>query len=383
MSSVTWSQVHAYRLQRHHLVKPAPAGRLLDVVSASCGMQAQVMSAAQLALRARMRGLSAPEIERALWQDRTLVKVWCMRGTLHLLPARELPLYVAALKPYRLKQEQRWMARYGVDVAAIEVMAEAVFAALSDTPQTRREVSQAILPRLRKNAPQIRELLEHGWGGLGKYVCLQGNLCLGPNQGQEATFVRRDLWLKDWEEIPGEMAEEWVLKRFLRAYGPATVQDFAAWAGMAVRDASQIWGRLQDAVCTVEVEGVRAAILECDLHALQNAALADEEVRLLPHFDVYLLGHRSKSHLVNETYYKRVYRAAGWISPVVLINGRIAGVWSQRKRGESLHVSVEPFGRLSRSQRAAIETCAADVAEFCAASLKLEYTGMATQIPAN
>ncbi|MYB76676.1 MAG: winged helix DNA-binding domain-containing protein [Chloroflexi bacterium] len=383
MSNITWSQVHAFRLQRHFSGQAALSGNLLDVVSGTCGIQAQVMSAAQLALRARIHGLAAPEIEHALWQDRTLVKVWCMRGTLHVLPARELPLYVAALKPYRLKQEQRWMARYGVDAAAIETMADAIFTALSAAPLTRREISQAISPRLRKAAPQIQELLEHGWGGLGKYVCLQGNLCLGPNQGQEATFVRRDLWLKDWEDIPGEVAEDLLLKHYLRAYGPATVQDFAAWVGLAVKDASQIWGRLQAEMCNVDVEGSQAVILERDLHVLREAALATEDVRLLPHFDVYLLGHRSKSHLVDDAFYKRVYRAAGWISPVVLIDGRIAGVWSHRQRGKTLHVSVEPFDQVSRSQRAAIESRAADVADFCASSLKLAYTGTTTQYPAN
>lgn len=383
MSSITWPQVHAFRLQRHCLGQSDQPKDLLDVVSATCGMQAQVMSAAQLALRARIRGLTAPEIERALGQDRTLVKVWCMRGTLHVLPARELPLYVAALRPYRLKQEQRWMARYGVDAAAIEAMADAIFGALSADPLTRREISQAISPRLRKGAPQIQELLEHGWGGLGKYVCLQGNLCLGPNQGQEATFVRRDQWLSGWKDIRGEVAEEWLLERYLQAYGPATVQDFAVWAGLAVKDASQIWGRLQDEMRTVEVEGNRAAVLERDLHVLREAALAAEDVRLLPHFDIYLLAHRSKAHLVEDVNYKQVYRAAGWISPVVLIDGRIAGVWSHRQRGKRLQVSVEPFRPLSRSQRVAIEERAASVAEFFESSLELAYTGTAARYPAN
>ena len=383
MSSILWPRVHAFRLRRHFFGEPEHPRKLPDAISATCGLQAQVMSAALLAARVRLDGLSAARIERALWQERTLVKVWCMRGTLHLVPAHDLPFYVAALKPYRLKQEQRWMARYGVDAAAIETMAEAISMALSDAPLTRREISQAISPRLRKSAPQIQELLEHGWGGLGKYVCLQGNLCLGPNQGQEATFVRRDQWLSGWKDIRGEAAEEWLLERYLQAYGPATVQDFAAWAGIGVKDASLIWSRLQDAMCTVEIEGMRAAILHRDLPALQNAAFATEDVRLLPHFDVYLLGHRSKSHLVDDAFYKRVYRAAGWISPVVLINGRIAGVWSHRKRGKRLQVSIEPFYRLSRSQRAAIEERAAGIAAFLDSSLELAYTGTAARYPAN
>jgi len=106
-------------------------------------------------------------------------------------------------------------------------------------------------------------------------------------------------------------------------------------------------------------------------------------VRLLPHCDVYLLGHRSKSHLIDDASYTRVYRAAGWISPVVLINGRIAGVWSHRKRGKRLQVSIEPFSPLSQSQRAAIEERAADIAEFFESSLELACTGTAARYPAN
>ena len=81
--SVTWAQVHAFRMARHFLVRPAPKARLVQAVADSAGVQAQVMAAAQLALRVRVRGLVAEDIDRALWQDRTLTRVWCMRGTVH------------------------------------------------------------------------------------------------------------------------------------------------------------------------------------------------------------------------------------------------------------------------------------------------------------
>ena len=179
-------------------------------------------------------------------------------------------LYVAALKPYRLKQERRWLAQYGVDDRALAAMAAAILEALRAGPLTRRQLTQALQPRLKHSAPQIQDLVEHGWGGLGKYVCLQGDLCVGPNQGQEATFVRRDHWLAEWEDVPGEQAEAWLLRRYLGAYGPAIVQDFAAWAGLSVRDARQIWQRLQPEMATISVEGMSAAVLESDLITLKQ-----------------------------------------------------------------------------------------------------------------
>lgn len=375
MTTVTWPQVHAFRLRRHYLSVTAAPQTLMDVVERTCGIQAQVMSAAHLALRTRHRTVTMSAIERALWQDRDLVKVWSMRGTLHFLSARELPLYVAALKPYRLRQERRWMIQQGVEERAIDAMADAILAALDDGPLTRRQLTAALLPRLQEQAPQIQRLIEHGWGGLGKYACLRGEVCLGPNQGQEATFVRRDQHLATWEDIPHDAAALALLRRYLQAYGPATLQDFAFWAGMSVKDARQVWLRLEGDVRTVEVEGSAAGIFERDLPELMNSALTQEEVHLLPNFDVFLLGHRSKAHLVDDARYKRIFRAAGWISPVLVIDGRVAGVWSYKKKGEVMRFQVESFAKLTRRQSKAIAGCAANLAEFFQASHELTFTG--------
>lgn len=383
MTTVTWPQVHAFRLKRHYLNVAAAPQTLLDVVERTCGIQAQVMSAAHLALRARHRTVTMSAIERALWQDHELVKVWSMRGTLHFLSARELPLYVAALKPHRLRQERRWMAQQGVDERAIDAMADAILSALDDGPLTRRQLAAALLPRLQEQAPQIQRLIEHGWGGLGKYVCLRGEVCLGPNQGQEATFVRRDQHLATWEDIPQDAAALALLRRYLQAYGPATLQDFAFWAGMSVKDARHVWLCLEDDVRAVEVEGSAAGILEHDLPELMNSALTQEEVHLLPNFDAFLLGHRSKAHLVDDAHYKRIFRAAGWISPVLVIDGRVAGVWSYKKKGGVVRFQVESFAKLTRRQCKAIAGCAASLAEFLQASYELTFTGKTGGNPAN
>ena len=75
----------AWRLRRHHLHEPAPAAAMLEVAAAICGLHAQLMSSAELTLWARVAGLEPDAVQRALWNDRSLVKTWAMRGTLHLL----------------------------------------------------------------------------------------------------------------------------------------------------------------------------------------------------------------------------------------------------------------------------------------------------------
>jgi len=96
MQSITWAQVAALRMRRQHLLEPAPHARLVDVVRDHVGIQAQVMSSAELSLRARVTSVRRPDVGAALWDERTLVKTWAMRGTIHLLAAEDLPLVVAA-----------------------------------------------------------------------------------------------------------------------------------------------------------------------------------------------------------------------------------------------------------------------------------------------
>src|ERR1035438_4743592 len=91
MLKLTWSRAAAWRTRRHHLVERAPASSMLAVARRLCGLHAQLMSSAELTLWARVEDLDRRAVARALWEDRTLVKSWAMRGTLHLLPADELP----------------------------------------------------------------------------------------------------------------------------------------------------------------------------------------------------------------------------------------------------------------------------------------------------
>ena len=94
MLQVTPDRVAAFRLSRHHLVRRARASDLVRVAGDMAGAQAQVLSAAQISLWARTGGLSVDDVEKALWQDRTLVKSWCIRGALHLIPSRDFAVFV-------------------------------------------------------------------------------------------------------------------------------------------------------------------------------------------------------------------------------------------------------------------------------------------------
>ncbi len=370
MISLSWMQAAAFRLRRHHLARRAPPGSLVMAVRDVCGVQAQLMSTARVALWARVQELTSEDVERALWQERTLVKVWCMRGTVHLLPAADLPVYVGALRQSRLREERRWLDRRGVSPREAEAMVEAVLKALDGGPLTRRELSEQVVGLL---GPKAEQWVGHSWGGVVKQAVLRGLICFGPDRGREITFVRRDQWLPELGDLPVEETETTLLRRYLRSYGPATPQDFAAWTGMRVKEARAVCERLEDEAVEVTVEDSAGWLLRQDLGLIQEGAIDDLPVRLLPSFDSYLLGHRDKNHLVDEAHYKRVYRKAGWLSPVILVDGRVAGIWSHKKQGRRLSLTVEPFGEMSRAVRRGIETEAEELARFSGATCELVF----------
>jgi len=365
---LSWRQVHAFRLARHHLDRPASRSALAAVTDDVCGVQAQVLSAAQLALRARIRGLTPEDVERALWRDRTLVKTWCMRGAVHLVPASEFETYVRGVAR-RESRSTGWLVRAGLSRQEVDRTVDAIHDALADGPLLRQDLARRVS---RAVGPRVRRWVGHSWGGAVLIASLRGRACFGPNRGREVTFVRPEDWIPGWRTIPAEEAETNLLRKYLRAYGPATPLDFSMWTNFTVADARAIWERLERDLVTVEVDGRAASALRSDLPVLRRAP-PRPGIRLLPSFDEYLLGHKDKGHLVDPAHYKRVYRKAGWLSPVVLVDGRVAGVWSAAKSRGRLTITVEPFRRLGREIRDGVAAEADDVGRFFGLAAEVRY----------
>jgi hypothetical protein len=130
-----------------------------------------------------------------------------------------------------------------------------------------------------------------------------------------------------------------------------------------VRDSRPIAERIQGELAETSLDGKRALLLAEDMEALERVQ-PSRSIRLLPSFDVYLLGHRDKSHLVDDARYKAVYRNAGWISQTVLVDRRVVDVRTHRRRGRRLAVHVRPFERLDQDVVASIRAEAEDLARF-------------------
>jgi DNA glycosylase AlkZ-like len=222
-ANLTWPQVHAFRLERHHLQDRASARDLARVVGEIGGAQAQVMSAAELQVAVRV-DCQVGDVRDALWKDRALVKTWLMRGTLHLARAEDLPLYSAAMRGRWMRMRPSYLKFMQITESEFWKLEEEIGAALDGRPLTREE----LIARVGKGkSPRIHELLRSGWGGILKPAARSGLLCFGPSRGQSVTFVSPRAWLRGWRALDPDEAIVEAARRYLHAFGPATKTDFA------------------------------------------------------------------------------------------------------------------------------------------------------------
>ena len=374
--SVTWNQVAAFRLARHHLSERASRKALLSVVHDMGGAQAQLLSAAQISLWSRVRDLQIAHVEEAL-SKRTLVKASCMRHTLFLVPSEHLAVFVRGTAG-RAEKEIRWARGKGVPDRVIDAAIDAALSVL-DQPLTRPEIAERVSRAL---GVQMQAVHGGGWGRQSKLaavpvgqltypvvdllhlVAARGVVCYGLNRGNEPTFVRADAWIPKWHDLPREQAEGLLLRTYLRSFGPATAADFSLWTGITLTEARAVWTRKQADFAAVNVEGWEAAVLREDLDELAQAEFERPLVRLLPYFDSFLLGHKERQHLMAMEHRPNVYRPQGWIAPVVLVDGRVAAVWEHVREGNRLRVKVTKFGSISKRIAAGIREEARDLGRF-------------------
>jgi hypothetical protein len=319
------------------------------------GLQAQVPSAAALAVRVRTSGLHAGDVQRDAAPGGPLVRTWLMRGTLHLAAADDLGWLLGILAPVVLRASRRRYAELGLDSGTLARAIDVLGRPLEQRPATRAELFAELAARGIDPAGQ-RGI------HLVRHAALNGVLVCGPDQGHEQTWIQRDASatqpVDDREEALAMLA-----RRYHSAYGPAGPRDLAAWAGLPITEAQRAWRLAGD--MPGEANGPRGG---------------PSTVRLLPHFDPYLLGYADRDHAVPPEHRHKVWTGGGYVLPTVAVDGLAIGTWRAETRGRRVAVTVTPFeaGWLDAQVSAGIDAEVADLGRFVAR----EATWSSGQAPA-
>jgi hypothetical protein len=356
-ASLSWSGVTARRMARHALTEPATDLDPAEIAGVLCGAHAQVLSAAELSIGRRIAGATRADVQRALWEDRTLVKTFGPRGTVHLVATADLPMWTGALsalpssvpahpEPVRFTSEQ-----------ANEVIA-AIGDALADTELTVDELTEQVVGR---TGPWAGEPTMAAFGGrwprwrqLTSTAAHRGVLCFGPNRGPKVTYTNPHRWLPGFGPDDGEVALRTLLGRYLYAYGPATPQHFARWLAIPPRRAVELFDELAGELEHVELDGEPGWTMAGDTATPQRP---HRGIRLLGYFDAFVVAGQPRERLYPGAAATRGLTPAGQAGnyPVLLVDGVVGGVWHQRRSGRKLAITVEPLGELTATQRGQLD----------------------------
>ena len=246
-AALTWSGVTARRMARHALAGPATGQGPAGIAGLLCGAHAQVLSAAEFSIARRIAGATRADVRRALWQERTLVKTFGPRGTIHLLPTADLPMWTGALPALPSPVPSHPEGVRFTPGQAEEVIA-AIGGALADAELTVDELTDAIADRA---GPWAVEQTMEAFGGkwprwrqLTSTAAHRGMLCFGPDRGRKVTYTNPHRWLPGFRPADGGAALRTLVTRYLHAYGPATPRHFAKWLAIPPRFATDLFGEL-------------------------------------------------------------------------------------------------------------------------------------------
>lgn len=248
---------------------------------------------------------------------------------------------------------------------------EGIAEALDGRILTREELAGEVSPIT--GSAELGAKIRQSWGTMLKPAAFLGRLCFAPSAGQNVCFTRPDRWVRNWAEADSVRALPEITRRYLAAYGPATSQDYARWLGVAQARAKTLIADLGAVAAQVDVEGTTAWMLAGDVPVARRAVLS-RSVRLLPAFDQHVVAASLHAvHLLPSDFKKAIYRPQGWISPVLLVNGRMDGVWRHERKGKRIEVRVEPFVKLPSWARRGAEEEAERLAEFLGGPLELSW----------
>jgi len=365
----TPAQILKYRL-RSQCLEGMTGKNLPEVCDKAGGIQAQVTSSAIHSLWVRNQHATKKEIENEISVKKSLVKTYGMRGTIHLLNASNYNVYINALKESRLKSSYQTLKQFGVTSKEIDKYNQFILDFLDGNPMTKQELWKLIKPKVSKKFHDWKEQI---WN-VFKHSMEAGIICYGEIQGNETKLVRTDQWIPNLKNMEAQEAKRSLMRIYLRAYGPASAHDFARWSGLPIREGRILLDELKGEILKIEWgESSSGYLLKSELNNF-DSPLEDRIVNLLPNFDTYLMGHVDKTFYLHPGKFKAVYRSAGWISSVVLTDGKVSGTWVLEKKKDFTFLRITKFEKLEPELKDLIKIEVDKLENFLETKIKIRYS---------
>jgi len=352
-SDIARLRLHNQRIARATFEHPS------DVVAWLGAVQAQDYLGALWAVGLRMRNAVEADIEQAL-ADRTIIRTWPMRGTLHFVAAADARWMLELLTPRIVANNtQRLVRQFDLD--------ESKFARSKDLFERALEGGR----RLTRNA--MYKVLEAGGvstaGQRGLHILWRlaqdGVICFGAREGKQQTFALLDEWAPKAKRMSRDKSLAELAKRYFTSRGPATLQDFAWWSGLTAADASDGIDMAKKSLAQESINGQTYWLASSMTFTKDPSPTA----YLLPAYDEYTVAYKDRSAVLDPAYAKLPNYGHGIFNPTIVMDGQVVGTWKRALKKDSLVVTPSSFAVLNRAETRALAKAASRYGKFLGASV--------------
>ncbi len=332
------------------------------VVAHLGAIQAQDYQGALWSIGLRIPGSTRTDVERAI-ADRTIIRTWPMRGTLHFVPAVDARWMLELLAARVIKSSAGRHRQLALDEAAF-TRSRAIL--------TKALERDAVLTR-----PAIFATLDAGGisptGQRGIHIlqqlCMERMLCYGPHAEKHPTFVLFDEWIRNSRQLDREAALATVATRFFASHGPATMRDFVGWTGLTVADA-----KLGVYLAQSSLERMLTPEGEYWMANERSPESHEPRAHLLPGFDEFMLGYKDRSAALAPKFANRIVPGAnGVFLSTLVLDGQVCGTWRRAARAKSVEIEAEPFARISAATRKTFAAPMARYAQFLGVPVSMTW----------
>jgi hypothetical protein len=340
------------RLHNQYLSRPSmktPAA----VVEWLCAVQAQDFPAAKWALGVRTRSSVDDEVERA-FNDGAILRTHLLRPTWHFVLPADIRWLLALTGPRIKAGLARRHRQLELDTRTLRRATAAIGKSLLDgIPRTRDEL-RGVLGRI-----GIRSLGVERMTHIMATAELDGIVCSGPRKGKQFTYALLDDRAPRGRTLARDEALAELACRYFRSRGPASVHDFAKWAGLNMADARQGLETVQKDLRSVEVNGATLWFPPS-----RPASASFPTAYLLSLYDELISSYRDRSAMVEPRHAKRLVGMGNALTAVIAIDGRIVGAWKRRMSAKAVTIETRYFDPPSRSAARAVAAAARRYGEF-------------------
>jgi Winged helix DNA-binding domain len=328
------------RIGGKKLEKPEEVVRWLGAI------QAQDYLQSLWAIGLRLRSATVADIEQAILEGK-IVRTWPMRGTLHFVPPEDAKWMLKLSASRMLDKDGRRLKQLGLTKEIIERCKGLFYDALKGN----KRLSRPEMMRLLEEAGITTEN-QRGYHILW-YVSQCGLICQGPMQDKQQSFVLLDEWVPNSRNLSQEESLAELARRYFVSHGPATVHDFAWWAGLTVTEARS---GLEAAMPELISETIVGKDYWMTSHNPGHTTYDKSGVDLLPAFDEYLIGYKDRAAvLAGEDAQSVVPGKNGVFLPTIVVGGRVVGTWKRKLKKNSIDITLSPFTHLGDLDKRAIE----------------------------